>query len=238
MQGHGRAVFPILLQILLLFQILGHRCRIRYKRPSILIPRTTCPHRSLRTVCPLLPVTLLSLQSVQSASLQVKLVFWLNLIHIQQVALTIFYLPSSWMMFYCCLIVVVSMPVWDLASLMFSGYFSRSLKWLSTGASFVVARVVSNIWVITLVFISWLLCWILNCVSLQMFWLRGQVRYPSLALFFPFWSKPPNGVPLFYWLDKACSAYPRVTGSTFLFNIMWKGQLRDSPRLAFWLFHK
>ena len=32
---------------------------------------------------------------VQSASLQVKLVFWLNLIHIQQVALTIFYLPSS-----------------------------------------------------------------------------------------------------------------------------------------------
>ena len=33
----------------------------------------------------------------------------------------------------------------------------------------------------TLVFISWLMCWILNCVSLQMFWLRGQVRYPSLA---------------------------------------------------------
>ena len=56
------APFPILLQILLLFQILGHRCRIRYKRPSILIPRTTCPHRSLRTVCPLLPVTLPSLQ--------------------------------------------------------------------------------------------------------------------------------------------------------------------------------
>ncbi len=73
-----------------------------------------------------------------SASLQVKLVFWLNLIHIQQVALTIFYLPSSWMMFYCCLIVVVSM-VWDLASLMFFSYSSRSLKWLSTGASFVVA---------------------------------------------------------------------------------------------------
>ena len=67
-----------------------------------------------------------------------KLVFWLNLIHIQQVALTIFYLPSSWLMFDCCLIVVVSM-VWDLASLMFFSYSSRSLKWLSTGASFVVA---------------------------------------------------------------------------------------------------
>ena len=49
---------------------------------------------------------------------------------------------------------------------------------------------------------------------------------------FPFWSKPPNGVLLFYWLEKACSAYQRLTGLTFLFNIMWKGQLRDSPRLA------
>ena len=68
MQGHWRAAFPILLQSLLLFQILGHRCRIRYKRPSILIPRTTRPHRSLRTVCPLLPVTLPSLQ----VSLQVS----------------------------------------------------------------------------------------------------------------------------------------------------------------------
>ena len=28
MHGHGRAAFPFLLQILLLFQILGHRCRI------------------------------------------------------------------------------------------------------------------------------------------------------------------------------------------------------------------
>ena len=28
MHGHGRAACPILLQILLLFQILGHRCRI------------------------------------------------------------------------------------------------------------------------------------------------------------------------------------------------------------------
>ena len=28
MQGRGRAAFPVLLQILLLFQILGHRCRI------------------------------------------------------------------------------------------------------------------------------------------------------------------------------------------------------------------
>ena len=56
---------------------------------------------------------------------------------------------------------------------------------------------------------------------------------------FPFWFKPPNGVPLFYWLEKACSMYPRLTGLTFLFNIMWKGQLHDSPQLALvWLFHK
>ena len=33
-------------------------------------------------------------------------------------------------------------------------------------------------------------------------------------------SEPPNGVPLFYWLEKACSAYQQLTGSTFLFNIM------------------
>ena len=113
-------------------------------------------------------------------------------------------------------------------------YSSRSLKWLGTGASFVVVTSCFRyIWVITIFLISWLMCWILNCVSLQMFWRRGQVGYPSLAPFFHwFWSKPPNGVPLFYWLEKACSAYPRLTGLTFLFNIMWKGQLRDSPRLA------
>ena len=66
----------------------------------------------------------------------------------------------------------------------------------------------------------------------------GSLSEPG-SIFFPFWSKLPNGVPLFYWLEKACSAYPRLTGLTFLFNIMWKGQLRDSPRLALvWLFHK
>ena len=36
--------------------------------------------------------------------------------------------------------------------------------------------------------------------------LRHQVHYPSLAPFFLFWSKPPNGVSVFYWLEKACSA--------------------------------
>ena len=40
------------------------------------------------------------------------------------------------------------------------------------------------------------------------------------------------GVPLFYWLEKACSACPWLTGSVFLLHIMWKGQRRDSPRLA------
>ena len=54
---------------------------------------------------------------------------------------------------------------------------------------------------------------------------------------FPFWSKPIKKVLSFYWLEKACCRYPRLIGLTFLFNIMWKGQLRDSPRLALvWLF--
>ena len=61
-----------------------------------------------------------------------------------------------------------------------------------------------------------------------------EVRFVirTWLLFFPFWSKPPNGVPLFYWLEKARSTYLQLTGSTFLLNIMWKGQLRDSPWLA------
>ena len=59
----------------------------------------------------------------------------------------------------------------------------------------------------------------------------GSLSKPG-SIFFSFWSKPPNGVPLFYWLENACSAYPRLTGSTFLCNNMWKGQLHNSPRLA------
>ena len=43
---------------------------------------------------------------------------------------------------------------------------------------------------------------------------------------FSFWSKP-NEVLSFYWLEKAYSAYPWLTGLTFLFNITWKGQLCD-----------
>ena len=69
----------------------------------------------------------------------------------------------------------------------------------------------------------------------------GSLSEPGSFFFFFLHSesKPPDGVPLFYWLEKACSAYPRLTGLTFLFNIMWKGQLRDSPWLALvWLFHK
>ena len=50
------------------------------------------------------------------------------------------------------------------------------------------------------------------------------------------WAIPAPRVPLFYWLEKACSAYPRLTGLTFLLNIMWKGQLRDSPRLVWFDF--
>ena len=42
----------------------------------------------------------------------------------------------------------------------------------------------------------------------------GSLSEPG-SIFYQF-----DGVPLFYWLEKACSAYPRLTGSTFLFNIM------------------
>ena len=159
--------------------------------------------------------------------------FWLNLIHIQQVGLTIFYLPSSRLMFYCCLIVAVFM-VWSCRKIWRRWcltYSSRSLKWLGTGASFVVVT---------------------SCFRYMDYRKKkshfttdvlterpGSLSEPG-SIFSLFWSKRPNGVLLFYWLEKACSAYPRLTGRlTFLFNIMWKGQLRDSPRLALvWLFHK
>ena len=94
----------------------------------LLNPRMNRPHRNLRTVCPLLQslcqvcrsvsrsVSKSVFKSVSKSPSQsfsfVQLVVWLNLIHIQQVGLTIFYLPSSWLMFYCCLIVVVVM-VWS-----------------------------------------------------------------------------------------------------------------------------
>ena len=118
-------------------------------------------------------------------------------------------------------------------------YFSRSLEWLSTGASFVLSTSCFKYMGYNTFF--HVMIDVLNlkvCFATDV--LRGQVRYPSLAPFFPFWSKPPNGVLLFYCgLEKVCSVYPRLTGSTFLFNIMWKGQPRDSPRLALvWLFHK
>ena len=48
----------------------------------------------------------------------------------------------------------------------------------------------------------------------------GSLSEPGSVFFHSDQSKPPNGVPLFYWLEKACSTYPRLTGSTFLFNIM------------------
>ena len=95
MHRHGRAAFPILLQILLLFQILGHRCRIfEGIKDHYFNLRTTRPHRNLRTVCPLLlslcQVSISVSKSVSKSPSQsfsfVQLVFWLNLIHIQQVS--------------------------------------------------------------------------------------------------------------------------------------------------------
>ena len=77
-------------------------------------PRTTRPHRNLKDVYPLCsrfakspsqspdqsPSLQISLQVSLSKSPSqsfsfVQLVFWLNLIRIQQVGLTILYLPSS-----------------------------------------------------------------------------------------------------------------------------------------------
>ena len=48
----------------------------------------------------------------------------------------------------------------------------------------------------------------------------GSLSEPGSIFFHSDLNLSPNGVPLFYLLEKACSAYPRLTGSTFLFNIM------------------
>ena len=84
----------------------------------------------------------------------VQLVFWISLIHIQLVGLTIFYLPSSWLMFYCCLIVVVFM-VWSCRKIWRRWCFIsishvRLNDYISTGASFVVATSCFKYMVITL----------------------------------------------------------------------------------------
>ena len=62
----------------------------------LLFPRTTRPHRNLKNVYPLSSRFAKSpgQSPIQSFSF-VQLAFWLNLIHIQQVGLTVFYLPSS-----------------------------------------------------------------------------------------------------------------------------------------------
>ena len=106
----------------------------RYKKSSILIPASLELTEILRT-CTLhvlkisvsssgagikmeagffipskivvaLPSLQVSLQ-VQVLHWFVRLEFWfrLSLIHFQQVGFTIFYLPSSWLMLYCCLII-------------------------------------------------------------------------------------------------------------------------------------
>ena len=126
MQGHGKAAFPILLQILLSFQIPGTDAVLGIKTLHFNSPHHS-PSQKFKDRVSSFASHFAEPPVQSSASLQVKLVFWLNLIHIQQVALTTFYLPSSWMMFYCCLIVVVSM-VWDLASLMFSVIFHVRLN--------------------------------------------------------------------------------------------------------------
>ena len=59
----------------------------------------------------------------------------------------------------------------------------------------------------------------IDVLNLKLRFVTDVLTEPG-SIFFPFYSKPPNGVPLFYWLEKACSAYPLLTGLTFLFNIM------------------
>ena len=120
-------------------------------------------------------------------------------------------------------------------------YFSFSLKWISTGASFMVAtscfkymgykyNTFFHFFHFMIDVLNLKLCFITDVLTER----SGSLSEPGSI--FPFWSKPLNGVPLFYWLEKAYSAYPRITGLTFLFNIMWKGQLHNNPRLALvWL---
>ena len=144
------------------------------------------------------------------------------------------------LMFDCCsFFVLFDLAVRSgVADVSFFFFLSRSLKWLSTGASFVAATSCFKYMCYNTSFhfmidvLNLKLCFATDVVTER----SGSLSEPGSI--FPFWSKP-NGVPLFYWLEKACSAYPRLRGSTFLLNIMWKGQLLDSPWLALvWLFHK
>ena len=92
---HGRAAFPFLLQILLLFTILDHRYRIfegikqKQNKNSILIPAPLSQSQKFKDrVC--FVVSLPSLQVFLSCSQ----CFDLGLIRFQQVGVTIFYFPN------------------------------------------------------------------------------------------------------------------------------------------------
>ena len=85
---------------------------------QLIIPAPLALTKIIKTVCPLYSWLDCAKSPSKSPSLSsffyssVQLVFWLNLIYIQQVGLSIFYLSGSWLMFYCCLIVVFFM-VWS-----------------------------------------------------------------------------------------------------------------------------
>ena len=119
----------------------------------------------------------------------VQLEFWFgpNLIHIQRVGLSIFYLPSSWtnvlLLFDCCSFFVCFDVAVRSRSLTFY-YFSCSLKWLSTGASFVVATSYFKYMGYNTLFhfmidvLNLKLCFATDVLT------ESQVRYPSLVPFF------------------------------------------------------
>ena len=96
-------------------------------------------------------------------------------------------------------------------------YFSRSLEWISIGASFVVATrcfkyMGYNTFFFTFFFFFHFMTDVLN---LKLCFATNVLTERSGFLFV--FHSDVNLLmesPLFYWLQKACSAYPRLTGST------------------------
>ena len=103
-------------------------------------------------------------------------------------------------------------------------YSSRSLKRLGTGASFVVVTNCGFKYTgykkkkshFTIDVLNLKLCFERDGLTER----SGSLSEPGSIFSHADLNLLISGVPLLYWLEKACSAYPRLTGSTFLFNIM------------------